>query len=1156
MDDFYGTITAPIEVLKSKGAINLVIGIPFYNECDLIKPIIDNVIKGIESYPRNIKAAIICAGDPAGQCVIDAINSIGGNNIPITTFLMPNGVNGKGWSTRAILEIARNLHADVLMLEADIICTDEHQTYGMDQQWIHKMLDPIYNGPYSVSLASFENHFLDNPIAHCIVSPLLASIYGYRLDDPISGIWAITSDVVEEAAEQMNRHWEASVGGYGIDVFMACLEISTQQNICRIILGPKPHQHSAGKSDIVFHDIVKSFFERIKQDEPFWSKRQPFLKWPDTHGTYRGEIQSSVLSKPIDMMSAFKSDFQQFYNLLSDILPEKVLDQLERFSQPEQDVDLEWDEELWARLTYHMLISYCYPGDISTDDIISAFLALYKGYISVLTYRLTPVTPETTDGIMQQHIDSFVVYREDFLRGWEDMQSRALPLLPKISYMEFIPHVPILLPHEVSDRPGHSVNTISIYNDLLQCYVDKFNKWVYDGLGILQQASSEQVGQAISQFMDSAETLLSDLLPGALDNISGMQQYLDSISSIFPHGKVLALKPEAAQMILETFPPANLMLLNGCSSLSELLDILDPDDALAMAVLTEDDLRAQLINWFKQNGRPEYMQWSDLRLIAVRAEDFPSLKYTALDKLNGRIMVHPLPKGIGGRLPSLRYFTRIAKHIAEAEHLSVIWSDFTAQRHGFGTKVVNSISGHWGKEMFSAYNIMEDWHQEAVADAINSIAGNMADTTQAGILRHMAAGYRLGITMPDGVFMPCSAWSWASYSFKGGKGIPSPMSIHVERNAFARKLLERICLALGMDTSVILQEAIDLMQQGKAYDDLAQQLFYMDNIEDDIVSPTIRTSSTAKPLRRYEGNPIIAPIAESWWESRYTLNAAALRMDNRVYILYRAVGKDGISRLGLAITDGFNVIERLADPVFAPMMAEERRGCEDPRLVIVGERIYMTYTAFDGIIAQIAVASISIDDFIGRHFDKWQRHGMAFPSFPDKDAVIVPEKINGRYPIYHRTEPSIWVSYTPSLECPWPREDHRIIMGPRSGLMWDARKIGAGSQPIKTKYGWLMIYHGIDSHLVYRLGTMLVDLDDPGRILYRSPNPVLSPETEYEVGEKGKSWVPNVVFTCGAVPMEQKDVLDENDEIIVYYGAADTVLCVATGRVGDLIGQA
>jgi predicted GH43/DUF377 family glycosyl hydrolase len=122
--------------------------------------------------------------------------------------------------------------------------------------------------------------------------------------------------------------------------------------------------------------------------------------------------------------------------------------------------------------------------------------------------------------------------------------------------------------------------------------------------------------------------------------------------------------------------------------------------------------------------------------------------------------------------------------------------------------------------------------------------------------------------------------------------------------------------------------------------------------------------------------------------------------------------------------------------------------------------------------------------------------------------------------------------------------------------MWDARKIGAGSQPIKTKYGWLMIYHGIDSHLVYRLGTMLVDLDDPGRILYRSPNPVLSPETEYEVGEKGKSWVPNVVFTCGAVPMEQKDVLDENDEIIVYYGAADTVLCVATGRVGDLIGQA
>ena len=89
--------------------------------------------------------------------------------------------------------------------------------------------------------------------------------------------------------------------------------------------------------------------------------------------------------------------------------------------------------------------------------------------------------------------------------------------------------------------------------------------------------------------------------------------------------------------------------------------------------------------------------------------------------------------------------------------------------------------------------------------------------------------------------------------------------------------------------------------------------------------------------------------------------------------------------------------------------------------------------------------------------------------------------------------------------------------------------------------------------MVYRLGVILVDMKDPGRLLYRSPNPVLSPETEYEVGAKGRSWVPNVVFTCGAVPDTDKDVLDDDDQILCYYGASDTYLCLASATVGELI---
>jgi len=155
--------------------------------------------------------------------------------------------------------------------------------------------------------------------------------------------------------------------------------------------------------------------------------------------------------------------------------------------------------------------------------------------------------------------------------------------------------------------------------------------------------------------------------------------------------------------------------------------------------------------------------------------------------------------------------------------------------------------------------------------------------------------------------------------------------------------------------------------------------------------------------------------------------------------------------------------------------------------------------------------------------------------------------------MYHRIEPSIWVSFSEALDSPWPRKGHRILIGPRAGMMWDGVKVGVGAQPIKTKYGWLLIYHGVDFALVYRLGVLIVDLNDPGKVLYRSPNFVLEPKDSYEAGEEGISQVTNVVFTCGAVSMADKEILDDNDEIIVYYGAADTVIAAATAKVSELI---
>lgn len=288
-------------------------------------------------------------------------------------------------------------------------------------------------------------------------------------------------------------------------------------------------------------------------------------------------------------------------------------------------------------------------------------------------------------------------------------------------------------------------------------------------------------------------------------------------------------------------------------------------------------------------------------------------------------------------------------------------------------------------------------------------------------------------------------------------------------------------------------------------------------------------------LRRYPGNPILKPVPNHPWESKMVFNAGVIYEGGLVHIVYRAMGRDNVSRLGYACSeDGFTIKERLPRPIFTPRLSTETRGCEDPRLTRIGSTIFMTYTAYDGKIPQIGITSIRLDDFLNRRW-RWGRRIMAFPQVVNKDAVILPEKYNGMYVMYHRIHPHIWIAYSRNLRT-WI--NNNIIMMPRKNS-WDSLKVGAGAPPIKTKDGWLFIYHGVDENYVYRLGYAILDLRNPRRVIYRCKDPILEPEEEFEkVGA-----VPNVTFTCGAIVKDEK--------VYVYYGAADTVICVATAELSD-----
>lgn len=299
-------------------------------------------------------------------------------------------------------------------------------------------------------------------------------------------------------------------------------------------------------------------------------------------------------------------------------------------------------------------------------------------------------------------------------------------------------------------------------------------------------------------------------------------------------------------------------------------------------------------------------------------------------------------------------------------------------------------------------------------------------------------------------------------------------------------------------------------------------------------------------LARFRKNPILKP-SENWWESKAVYNAGATRFEGKILLLYRAQGNDWISRFGLAESeDGFH-FKRISDlPVLEPEPHDqyERLGIEDPRIIKIEDSYLITYTAasvYPATFAQKLIPNKSLFRTgvpwrirIGlaqtKEFRNFEKLGILFPELDTKNAILFPEKIEGQFVLIFRILPNMVVSFSKNL-ANWTSAE--FLLSPRYGH-WDSEKIGAGAPPLKTKKGWLLFYHGVDKDRVYHLGALLLDLNNPKIILARSKKPLLSPEKPYEK----KGLVPNVVFTCGAI--------EEEGKYIVYYGAADKVICAAT----------
>ncbi|NLN94721.1 MAG: glycosidase [Bacteroidales bacterium] len=295
-------------------------------------------------------------------------------------------------------------------------------------------------------------------------------------------------------------------------------------------------------------------------------------------------------------------------------------------------------------------------------------------------------------------------------------------------------------------------------------------------------------------------------------------------------------------------------------------------------------------------------------------------------------------------------------------------------------------------------------------------------------------------------------------------------------------------------------------------------------------------------IKRYHGNPILTK-SDIPYPVATVHNAGMIKYHNKYIMLFRSHILNGRSIIGKAVsTDGFNFkvdpepfLTSASEGVFKKY---EAWGVEDPRIALIDDEYLITYSAYSQYGVRIGLAKTS--DF--RSVERFSLITQA----DYRNVVLFPEKFNGLYARLDRPHSdispwSIWISYSPDLRY-WG--DSEMIIKPVQ-YHWDEMKIGPGATPIKTSRGWLNIYHGVFQTMagsVYRLGVALHDLENPTKIIAVGDKWILQPEETYEI----TGYVPNVVFSCGTIP--------ENDgSIKIYWGAADTVMCVGTAIIDELV---
>jgi hypothetical protein len=683
---------------------NILIGIPFSDQIETLPTVIRTAQEGLEQYLPDKKASFVIAATHEGKQFSQQINALF-DELAIAGhfFTLDKALTGKGWVMRSLIEISASFGSDLLLIEPDFVRQGQE---GIQPSWINSLYRPLELGSDFV-LPVFIRPPEAKRATDQLVIPLLVALYGYRVKEPMGGVYGMRREILHIFLQDTNLFADTDIGNYGIDIFLTISAIIHDVKICQANLGIRRKRPSPGEFAVRLRQTVRTMFEQIKYTAQWWLQQGRFIKAePPLYGTL------PVLDLPsvdLDISSAierFRVDFQRNANylykkLLDPSLYERLLDlsytPVEKFFFSSAD---------WAQCIYTLLLAYFFQNEIPQDDIVDNVTILSRARAATFMSEVQRFEGDAKNlvsaRLREEQIRDFSQLRQTFAEHWNDNDLLYVAPVERV-LLGFLPGIPLNLPKEVLDTHGNVIRVADVYGAITAELQKKGAHFLSTG----------EPSEFLEHHLDEVDNKLRAVLGGDMHSVQGVQQLAHHIFEYLPHARTacLFLSPTKITEFLRANIPYHLFGVLGYKDLDTTLKKYEPRDVLVLASSLEGRaFNQKLWNWIN-DAQPDWFSVQEKGFLVQDKRHFTQWVHSRGEPSNteilcGKIVITQYPKAAGLEYPYLFYLSLVAKLNVELEMFADDVKAFLSERD-FSWKLQNILRRYQTREILSAHEIFE-----------------------------------------------------------------------------------------------------------------------------------------------------------------------------------------------------------------------------------------------------------------------------------------------------------------------------------------------------------------------------------------------------------------------------------------------------------------